>query len=132
MIKNLWNIGIKVADLDRELVYLREVGASPVLREDRPGEELAIVRLGGVRLSLFPRVLFEDRAQSRVPPGLTHLVFEVDDLDKEYARIRTLGGEVLVEPMVTRGGFGTRRLVFFRSPGGLNFEVMQIIEDKLH
>lgn len=131
MIKNLWNIGIKVADLDRELRYLQKVGATLVLREGRSGDELAIVKLGGARLSLFPNVLFENQVEGHIPPGLTHIVFEVDNLDREFNRIRELGGEVLIEPMFTRGGFGTRRLAFFLSPGGLAFEVMQIIEDSL-
>jgi hypothetical protein len=33
MIKELWNVGLKVTDLDREVAFLREVGASLVLRE---------------------------------------------------------------------------------------------------
>jgi hypothetical protein len=33
MIKELWNVGLKVTDLGREVAFLREVGASPVLRE---------------------------------------------------------------------------------------------------
>ena len=55
----------------------------------------------------------------------------MEDLDGEYERIKALGAEVLIEPLFASGGFGSRRLAFFRSPGGLVFEVMQILEDKL-
>src|SRR6202000_1986870 len=57
MIKELWNVGLKVTDLDREVAFLREVGASLVLREraSMVGEEreYAILMLGGVRMLLF-------------------------------------------------------------------------------
>ena len=135
MIKNLWNLGLKTADLDADLDFLQKVGATIVLRDTLPVEDdrldYAIVRLGGVRLLLFPNVIFEDQVPGGVAPGLTHAVFEVDDLDAEYARIKDLGGQVLIEPRFVQAGFGSRRIAFFRSPGGMVFEVMQILESKV-
>ncbi|MGO8798141.1 MAG: VOC family protein [Roseiarcus sp.] len=132
MIKDLWNIGLKVADLDREVDFLRDVGAEVVLRDrlsfagkDR---EYAVLKLGGVRMLFFDSVVFEDRLEDGVPPGLSHAVYEVDDLDAEYARIRDLGAEVLIEPTSVGAGFGARRIAFFRSPGGFVFEIMQVLE----
>ena len=91
MIKELWNVGLKVTDLDREVAFLREVGASLVLREriSMVGEEreYAILMLGGVRMVLFETVVFENLVSGGVRPGLTHAVYEVGDLDAEYARI---------------------------------------------
>ena len=66
-----------------------------------------------------------------VAPGLTHLVYEVDDLETEYERIQAAGGEALITPTFVQGGFGSRRLAFLCSPGGLVIEVMQVLEDKL-
>jgi len=132
MIKELWNVGLKVTDLDREVAFLREVGATLVLRERVPlvGEEreYAILVLGGVRMLLFETVVFEDLVAGGVQPGLTHAVYEVDDLDAEYARIRALGAEVLIEPTEVATAFGRRRLAFFRSPSGFVFELMQVLE----
>ena len=65
---------------------------------------------------------------SPLPDGLTHAVFEVKDLDKELERLLALGTEVLIPPMEISAGIGSRRLAFFRSPGGLVFELMQIRE----
>lgn len=135
MIKNLWNIGLKTADLDADLDFLQKVGATIVLRDVLPADgdslEYGIVRLGGVRLLLFPSVIFEDQIPGGVAPGLTHAVFEVDDLQAEYARIQNLGGEVLIEPRFVQAGFGSRRIAFFCSPGGMIFEVMQVLESKV-
>jgi hypothetical protein len=55
----------------------------------------------------------------------------VDVLQAEYARIQNLGGEVLIEPRFVQAGFGSRRIAFFRSPGGMIFEVMQVLESKV-
>ena len=136
MIKALWNIGVKTADLEADLAFLERVGATVVLRDALPvdgGETLAyaIVRLGGVRLLLFPNVIFEDKIPGGVNPGLTHAVFEVDDIQAEYDRIQGLGGEALIAPTLAEAGFGSRQIAFFRSPGGLVLEIIQILENKV-
>jgi catechol 2,3-dioxygenase-like lactoylglutathione lyase family enzyme len=137
MIKGLWNIGLKTHNLEADLEFLLQVGATLLQRgvvpvgPGEPGLDYAIVRLGGVRMLLFPTVIFEHKVAGGVAPGLTHAVYEVDDLDAEYARIQALGTEVLIEPTLIQAGFGTRRIAFFRSPGGLVFEVMQILENKV-
>lgn len=135
MITRLWNIGVKTADLNREVDFLVQMGATLVLRDTvrAVGDpvEYAILELGGVRILLFPTVLFEDRIGGGVRPGLTHAVYEVDDLDAEYRRITAFGAQVLVEPIEIEAAFGRRRLAFFRSPGGLVFELMQVLEARL-
>jgi catechol 2,3-dioxygenase-like lactoylglutathione lyase family enzyme len=132
MIKELWNIGLKVNDLDREVAFLCKLGATLVSRERVAlvGEEreYAVLMLGGVRTLLFETVVFENLVSSGVRPGLTHAVYEVDELDAEYARIVALGAEVLIEPIEISAAFGRRRLAFFRSPGGFVFEIMQVLE----
>jgi len=63
MIKNLWNIGVKVTNLDQEMMFMVELGATLILRGTLPvgnGLDYAILSLGGVRMLLFPKVLFED------------------------------------------------------------------------
>ncbi len=121
---SLWNIGIKVEDLDREVDFLEALGAEVLLRE----HGTAFLAFGGTRLFLTPKLAFEDKLEHHPKPGLTHAVFEVEDLDAAYEEIIGLGTEVLVEPKTISGRFGSRRLAFFRSPNGLVFEVMQIFE----
>jgi catechol 2,3-dioxygenase-like lactoylglutathione lyase family enzyme len=132
---NLWNIGIKAEDLDQEISFWAQLGARLLLREALVGPdgkaEYALLEFGGTRFFLTPKPLFEGRLTYPLTSGLTHAVFEVDDLDREYQRLAALEAEVLVEPVEISAGFGSRRIALFRSPNGLIFEVMQILESKV-
>ena len=128
----LWNIGCKIADVEAEIAFYVGLGGRLMLHEklETPdGEaEYAIVLFGGTRLFLTPKPIFEDRLEAERQPGLTHAVFEVEALEKEAARLVAGGAEMLIPPTDIGAGFGRRRIAFFRSPGGLVFEVMQIQE----
>jgi len=134
MIKELWNVGLKVIDLDREWPsFERSVrrlscangldgGRGTRIRNPHARRRPhAPLRDGRVRESC-------SRWRSARPH---HAVYEVEDLDAEYARISALGAEVLVEPSQVSAAFGRRRLAFFRSPGGFVFEVMQVLNEDL-
>jgi len=88
-------VGLKVIDLDREVAFLREVGASLVLRERsrwwERNEEYAILMLGGVRMLLFETVVFENLVPGGVRPASPMRSTKLEDLDAEYARISALG-----------------------------------------
>lgn len=128
----LWNLGVKVADVDAEIAFFAALGGKLLVREQAttPAGEIdyAIVALGDTRLLLTPKTVFEERLAEPPRPGLTHAVFEVEDLGPEVERITALGTEVLLPPTEISAKFGRRKIAFFRSPGGLVFEVMQIIE----
>ena len=135
MDSRLWNIGVKAENLDQEIGFWEALGARLLLREALAGPdgnaEYALLEFGGTRLFLTPKPLFEERLGYLLTSGLTHAVFEVDDLDREYQRLAMLGIDVLVEPTELNAGFGSRRIALFRSPNGLIFEVMQILESKV-
>ena len=127
----LWNVGVKVADVAAEIAFYEALGGKLMLHEKLAtpeGEaEYAIVLFGDTRLFLTPKPIFEDKLDAPPPNGLTHTVFEVDDLDAEVVRLEGSGAELLIHPTEISAGFGARRIAFFRSPGGLVFEVMQIL-----
>jgi catechol 2,3-dioxygenase-like lactoylglutathione lyase family enzyme len=126
----LWNIGVKVADVAAEIAFYVALGGRLMLHEKlrtTEGEaEYAIVALGDTRIFLTPKPIFEDQLEVLPPHGLTHAVFEVEALEPEVERLRSLGATMLIAPTEISAGFGTRRIAFFRSPGGLVFEVMEI------
>ena len=128
----LWNIGIRVADLDKEISYFRALGAVLRVQEKlttKDGQfEYALLDFAGTRLFLTPKTVFEHALpeSESLRDGLTHAVFEVKDVDATLKELVAQGTEILVPPMEIDAGLGSRRLAFCRSPGGVVFEVMQI------
>ena len=127
----LWNLGMKVADVEREAAFLVSLGGTVLFRErlTTPAGEVdyALIAFGGTRFFLTPKTVFEDALPGPLHTGLTHAVFEVEKLEPEVERIKSLGTEMLLPPTEITAGFGTRKIAFFRSPGGLVFEVMEIV-----
>lgn len=126
MIGPLWNLGIKVKDLGAEHDFLERIGAKPLMRGALDGREYSIVNLGGIRIILFPTLVFEDVVETPIAPGLTHAVFEVDDTDSEFERVVSMGAEILIKPHDIAGDFGSRRIAFLRSPSGFVFEIAHL------
>jgi predicted enzyme related to lactoylglutathione lyase len=121
----LWNIGVRVADLEKEVSYFKALGAVLRIQENlatNDGQfEYALLDFGGTRLFLTPKTVFEDTLPESLRDGLTHVVFEVKDVDTTVKELTAKGTEVLIAPMEIDAG-----LAFCRSPGGVVFEVMQI------
>ena len=132
---NLWNIGCKVADVGTEVTFLERLGGRLRLHETLPGLdgpiEYAIVDLGSTRILLTPTPVFESRLGRPLAAGLTHAVFEVDDHAAACATIERAGARPLTPPRTLQAAFGRRDVAFFESPGGLVFEALRIIEDRL-
>jgi catechol 2,3-dioxygenase-like lactoylglutathione lyase family enzyme len=126
----LWNIGIRVADVEREASYFQALGAVLRVRErlkTKNGQfEYALLEFAGTRLFLTPKTVFEDALAEPLRDGLSHAVFEVKDVDATLKELAAKGTEILVAPLEIDAGLGSRRLAFCRSPGGVVFEVMQI------
>jgi catechol 2,3-dioxygenase-like lactoylglutathione lyase family enzyme len=135
MTLKLWNIGLKINDVQSEIDRFAALGAKFLLREKFKGpdgeSEYALLEFGGTRLFLTPKPVFEDKLQESLAPGLTHAVFETDDLARDHESIVKQGCHVLIAPTEISASLGRRRIAFFRSPGGFVFEIMQILEAKI-
>ena len=131
----LWNIGLTARDIGREVAFLESLGARLLLREKFAGpdgeSEYALLEFAGTRLFVTPKPVFEDRLDAGLSPGLSHAVFEVADVDAETRKVLAEGAEMLLPPAEIEAGFGTRRIAFFRSPGGFVFELLQIRQSKV-
>ena len=126
----LWNIGIRVTDLKKEVSYFKALGAVLHVEEKlvtKNGQfEYVLLDFGGTRLFLTPETVFEHALPEPLRDGLTHAVFEVKDVDATLKELVAQGTEVLIAPMEIDAALGSRRLAFCRSPGGVVFEIMQI------
>src|SRR5205085_656716 len=100
---SLWNVGMKVDDLEAEVRYFVELGARLLVREslERPDGpvEYALLEFAGTRLFLTPKPIFEDALGQRLTAGLTHVVIEVQDFEREFRRLQAAGTTVLVGPL---------------------------------
>jgi catechol 2,3-dioxygenase-like lactoylglutathione lyase family enzyme len=127
--KQPWNLGVKVEDLDAELRFLERCGATRIEKGTIPtpkgDEAYGMAFLGEQRLLLFPRVIYQDALSEPMKGGLAHAVFEVEDIEAVIGRYRARGVEPLWGPETLSTPFGRRRIVFFRSPSGFIFETFE-------
>ncbi|KRF05884.1 glyoxalase [Nocardioides sp. Soil777] len=63
--------------------------------------------------------------------GGHHVAFYVDDLDAAVDHLRTAGVEVLDGPTASRGPAEGNRWIYFRSPWGMQFELVSAPDGKL-
>jgi catechol 2,3-dioxygenase-like lactoylglutathione lyase family enzyme len=127
--KGPWNLGVKVKDLDADLAFLEACGATQIQKGTIPRPEgdapFGMAFLGPQRLLLFPHVIYEDTLAEPLKSGLTHVVYEVDDVAELLQRFKRRGVMPMWGPEDLSTPFGRRRVVFFRSPSGLIFETFQ-------
>jgi catechol 2,3-dioxygenase-like lactoylglutathione lyase family enzyme len=140
------HIGITVPDLDQaERFFIDVLGAQPVytLGEKRAEDdwmqrtlgvhprtvirEIRFLRLGnGSNIELF----HYDAADGQSGPprnsdiGGHHLAIYVDDLDAAIAHLRAHGVELMGEPVTSRQSAEGQRWQYFRSPWGMQFELV--------
>ena len=127
--ERIWNLGIKVHDLEAELAFLSACGATGIERGiintptgDHP---FGSGFLGRERLLLFNEVVYADALPEPMKTGLAHAVFQVTDVAQVLARFHTNGVAPIWGPVDLTTPFGKRRVVFFRSPSGFVFETFQ-------
>jgi catechol 2,3-dioxygenase-like lactoylglutathione lyase family enzyme len=95
--------------------------------DDTVMRELRFYRLGGQ--AIFEVFQYEAADQRREPPrnsdvGGHHVALYVEDLDAAVAHLHALGLTVLGEPTASRGPSAGQRWVYFRSPWGMQFELV--------
>jgi hypothetical protein len=131
----VWCFGAKVSDVDREIQFLQSLGGRVILDERLHFGEtefrIPLVQFGDKYLHLGEAMVYEDELDTRLSPGLAHVVLTVDDL--EPLRSQALhGGATEILP-VTRvsAGFGTRDVAFLQSPGGILMELARIRQHRV-
>lgn len=126
--EQIYTLGPKQADDDWMHVHL---GVHPhtVIREIR------FYRLGnGANFEVF----VYDAADGQLPAprnsdlGGHHIAFYVDDLDDAVAYLRANEVEVMGEPTDSRQAAQGQRWVYFRSPWGLQFELVSFPHGKAY
>lgn len=141
MIKEFLHIGISVKDLEESVKFYTEVMQMDLdYRTKNKGDiisrivdvedadlDVAVVIKSNLRIELLDYKNTEKKKNTAYPaqdqPGLVHISFLVDDVDKEYARIKSLGFEFNSPPMVAREN--GPKITYFKGPDNVVIEIFE-------
>lgn len=150
MLKGIIHVGLTVTDLERSVAFYRDILGLTYLGEMEM-EGLETERLfqqkdckarvaylnGSPELAAPPVELIqfvgqepERQAGNLFRTSISELCFAVEDIDREYLRLKDLGVEFLSEPQTfdsTEYGFGKSRAVYLRDPDGIVLELLQTL-----
>jgi len=135
MLTGLWNVGVKVPDLERELKFHRDLGNEIILDEiltvDGVDYRIPLIKMGDKYQHVGERMVYEDKLGVELPYGPVHLVYLSDDFDTDVASCIKAGAVAIQEPIEVSAGFGDRKVAFFKAPGGWIFEIAKIYKHRV-
>jgi len=148
------HIGVTVPDLDEAERFLVDVlGAVRVytLGAKRSDDDFMAVQLGVHPRTAITEIRFYrlgngsnlevfhyDSADGQAPPprnsdiGGHHLALYVDDMDAAVAYLRAHDVDVMGDPVVSAGASAGQRWLYFRSPWGMQFELVSFPQGKAY
>jgi catechol 2,3-dioxygenase-like lactoylglutathione lyase family enzyme len=127
MIQNVDNIGICVKDLKRAISFYEKLGFTKAYQNDRGATMVA----GTAKLFVFqsrqPNAAPANRQFTLFdnPPGIDHISFAVEDVDRIYADARSKGIVFNGEPQDQDWG---ARVVTLRDPDGNNLYLLKWLQ----
>jgi catechol 2,3-dioxygenase-like lactoylglutathione lyase family enzyme len=129
----IWTLGAKVHDLDREIAFVEAMGGDLVLDDRIPfdGAEFRVplLRFGDKYLHIAEEMVYERCLAEPLRAGLCHVVFQVDDLGRARDTALAAGAVEIAPVSRVNAGFGSRDVACLRSPGGILFELIHVIEN---
>jgi lactoylglutathione lyase len=123
-VKKLLHTRYRVDDLERTVKFYREVlGVEEVRRHKSPrGSELVFLKAPGSE-ELIELCCYPASGPVHVQPDLTHLAFEVDNLEEFGRHLGHLGLKYSDGPHLGTNGGG---IAFIDAPEGYEIELIQI------
>ncbi|MFH1242176.1 MAG: VOC family protein [Pseudomonadota bacterium] len=141
MVKELLHVGIGVRDIEESARFYTEImGMVEEYRTRNVGEKISqivgvanadidvcVVQKNNLRIELLDYKNDDLKRQEihkrQDELGLIHLAFSVDDVEKEYQRIKALGFEFNAPPMVAREN--GPKITYFRGPDNVIIEIFE-------
>ena len=122
MVKKLLHTRYRVSDLERTVSFYRDVLGLKELRRQKSGRGSQLVFLKAPESDEEIELCkFDESGPVVVGPDLTHLAFEVDDLDK-FAREAAAKGYPLSDGPHSSG---SGKIAFIDAPEGYEIELIQ-------
>ncbi len=141
MVREFLHVGIGVKDLEKSVKFYTEVmGMEEEYRTHNEGEKISrivgvkdvdmdvcVVKKNNVKIELLDYkndgLKKQNKHIGQAEPGLIHLAFLVDDVDKEYERITSLGFKFNAPPMVAREN--GPKITYFEGPDNVVIEIFE-------
>ena len=141
MVKSFLHIGISVIDLAASIKFYSEIMQMNIEHRARYNGEtigrivgvkdaklnICVLEKNNLRVELLDYHNDERKKQIRYPnqdqPGLVHISFLVDNVDKEYERIKAYGYEFNSPPMVAREN--GPKITYFKGPDNVVIEIYE-------
>lgn len=112
------HIALRSPNYARTKPFYTETLGFPIVGQI-PGKEIVFIDIGGTTIELMAAPA---EAESPHPTsGLTHLAFEVDDVDATYATLAAKGVPFHIMPR----SVGDIRVAFFKDPDGVDLELFK-------
>jgi lactoylglutathione lyase len=122
MVKKLLHTRYRVSDLEKTVSFYRDVLGLKELRRQKSGRGSQLVFLKAPESDEEVEICkFDEGGPVVVGPDLTHLAFEVDDLDK-FAREAAAKGYPLSDGPHSSG---SGKIAFIDAPEGYEIELIQ-------
>src|SRR5437773_3675152 len=122
MVKKLLPTRYRVKDLEKTVAFYRDVLGLKELRRQRSGRGSQLVFLKAPGSDEEIEICkFDESGPVVVGPDLTHLAFEVDDLEKFAKEAAAKGYPLSDGPHSTNGG----RIAFIDAPEGYEVELIE-------
>jgi lactoylglutathione lyase len=122
MVKKLLHTRYRVKDLEKTVAFYRDVLGLKELRRQRSGRgsQLVFLKAPGSEEEI-EICKFDESGPVVVGPDLTHLAFEVDDLEKFGQQAAAKGYPLSDGPHSTDGG----KIAFIDAPEGYEIELIE-------
>jgi lactoylglutathione lyase len=122
VVKKLLHTRYRVHDLEKTVSFYRDVLGLEELRRHTSGRGSQLVFLKAPDSDEEIEICkFDESGPVMIGPDLTHLAFEVDDLDKFAKHAATKGYPLSDGPHAT----GTGRIAFIDAPEGYEIELIE-------
>ena len=146
MIKGIRHIGITVTDMERSLVFYRDLLELIIERNmNESGQyinnmlSMKEVRVNTVKMSASDKgstliELLEFKSHPQKPDsnidiskiGTSHVALTVDDLDQMYSKLTTAGVKFNTPPQYSPDGYA--KVTFCHDPDGTPIELVQVLD----